>query len=271
MPELPEVETTRCGIAPHLNNKTIQTIIIRQPKLRWKVDVNFSQLISNRLLQSIERRGKYLIFNLDNGTFLIHLGMSGKLRILSNQEEPEKHDHFDIIFTHGKILRFTDPRRFGMLIWTDTTPHQHSLLKELGPEPLENNFTGAYLFQLSRKRKAPVKQFIMDQNIVVGVGNIYANEALFAAKINPLKAANKISAAAYNLLVKEIKKVLAKAIKKGGTTLRDFMSADNKPGYFQLRLKVYGRGNLSCVNCETLLKEIRLGQRSTVYCPTCQK
>lgn len=216
-------------------------------------------------------RGKYLLLETDRGHVIIHLGMSGSLRILPHSHPVEKHDHIDIVFANGYCLRLTDPRRFGAVLWTSDNPNQHPLLKSLGPEPLEKNFTADYLFQLSRHRKVPIKQFIMNSHIVVGVGNIYASEALFAAGINPRKAAGKLNKHQTQQIVKSIKKILTASIKQGGTTLRDFLHSDGKPGYFINHLKVYDRAGLSCVKCKTKLKEIRQGQRATVYCAQCQK
>lgn len=271
MPELPEVETTARGISPHILNQRIAAVIIRQPKLRWQIKHDLQNDLLGQTILHISRRGKYLLLATSNGVLIIHLGMSGSLQIVSPGIPPKKHDHFEIQFANGNSLRFTDPRRFGAVIWTDENPEQHVLLKNLGIEPLTPKFNGEYLFGHSRKRKSSVKQFIMNHEIVVGVGNIYANEALFTAKINPRKAAGKITLKQYQILAKEIKKILAAAIKKGGTTLRDFLGSDGEPGYFVQQLKVYGRGDLPCKICKTKLKEIRLGQRSTVYCPNCQR
>jgi formamidopyrimidine-DNA glycosylase len=197
--------------------------------------------------------------------------MSGRLRIVTAETPVQKHDHVDIEFENHKILRFTDPRRFGAFLWTQEEPAQHELLKHLGPEPLSQDFSGHYLWEKSRGRKVAIKAFIMDSKVVVGVGNIYATEALFPARINPQLAAGKVSASRYDLLAKEIKKILRSAIKQGGTTLKDFVNSEGKPGYFKLHLKAYGRKGLACVECGTKLKESRLGQRSTVFCPVCQK
>lgn len=271
MPELPEVETIRRGILPHIIQQQVHQIIIRQPKLRWRIPDNLSQEFIQQTIQSVTRRGKYLLLTTQNGTAIIHLGMSGRLRILSTTIPAEKHDHLDILFSGEKCLRFTDPRRFGAVLWTNHNPEQHPLLKNLGPEPLSTKFNGNYLFALSRKKTTSIKQFIMNADIVVGVGNIYANEALFAAKIHPRTHAGKISKEKYQLLARCIKKILTLAIKQGGTTLRDFFNSDNKPGYFSQKLKVYGREGLHCIVCKTTLKLIRITQRATVYCPQCQK
>ncbi|MHB1946548.1 MAG: bifunctional DNA-formamidopyrimidine glycosylase/DNA-(apurinic or apyrimidinic site) lyase [Gammaproteobacteria bacterium] len=271
MPELPEVETTLKGIEPHIIHQKITKVTIRHFGLRWPIEANIEDILTHQLIDHLERRGKYLLFKTSKGTLFLHLGMSGRLRIVTEQTPVQKHDHVDIEFGNHKILRFTDPRRFGAFLWTQEDPAQHALLKHLGPEPLSHDFSGRYLWEKARGRKVAIKAFIMDSKIVVGVGNIYATEALFAAGINPKLAAGKISESRYESLVNEIKKILRSAIKQGGTTLKDFVNSEGKPGYFKFHLKAYGRKGLACVNCGTKLKEIRLGQRSTVYCPACQK
>ena len=270
MPELPEVETTLRGIEPHILNKKITSITVRNPSLRWPVPTNSlkASLISNSFL-SIKRRGKYLILESLNGFVLIHLGMSGCLRIFDNKSAPEKHDHIDVRFDDNSILRYTDPRRFGSFLWTEE-PESHVLISKLGPEPLGNEFSGAHLFEKSRKKKMPVKNFIMDSQIVVGVGNIYASEALFLAGIRPKKYAGRVTHNQYESLVVEIRNLLSKSIEKGGTTLRDFVGGDNKPGYFKQQLNVYGRSGQECKVCESILKNLKIGQRGSVYCPKCQ-
>ncbi|MBN4075125.1 MAG: DNA-formamidopyrimidine glycosylase [SAR86 cluster bacterium] len=271
MPELPEVETTCRGIQPHIEGKTVKSVLVRQPQLRWPVSAELGEILPGQRINKVSRRGKYLLLETKAGCVLIHLGMSGSLRITKKSEEVKKHDHVDIIMKNGAILRYHDPRRFGCMLWAGQQPFKHVLLEKLGPEPLTDDFNADHLFALSRKRNAAIKNFIMDGHIVVGVGNIYANEALFAAGIKPRRAAGKVSKAAYIRLVAAIKAILAEAIEQGGTTLRDFVGGDGKPGYFKQSLSVYGRGGESCVNCQTTLKEIRLGQRSTVYCPKCQR
>jgi len=269
MPELPEVETTRRGIAPALEQQKITAVIVRNKKLRWIVPIEISRDLAGQTVQKVQRRGKYLLLACDTGTVIIHLGMSGSLRILSVAIAANKHDHVDLIF--GKqCLRFNDPRRFGCVLWTQKDALLHPLLKNLGPEPLSTAFSGSYLFRCANKRHVPIKNFLMDSSIVVGVGNIYANEALFIAGIHPQQAAGSISLAQFQCLAKTIKEVLRAAIKQGGTTLRNFSNSDGKPGYFKQKLNVYGRGGLACLTCKTILEEIRLGQRSTVYCPQCQ-
>jgi formamidopyrimidine-DNA glycosylase len=271
MPELPEVETTRRGIAPHIEGQTIADVIVRQPSLRWSVPEFLRQTLSGLSILSVSRRAKYLLFETGKGTLIIHLGMSGSLRILPKAQEPGKHDHVDFIFAEGTLLRFNDPRRFGAVLWTTAPINEHPLLKDLGPEPLLDSFTGDLLFRLSRNRKVPVKSLIMDSHIVVGVGNIYANEALFLAGILPTRAAGKISLARYQRLAETIRIILQNAIRQGGTTLRDFVNESGKPGYFQQQLSVYGRGQLPCKTCLQPLTEVRLANRSTVYCAHCQR
>jgi len=270
MPELPEVETSKRGIAPHIEGQQLKQLIIRNGALRWPIPSNLANDLAQHQLLSISRRGKYMLFNFDSGTVLMHLGMSGSVRILDNSVPVAKHDHFDMVFRNGRILRFNDPRRFGALLWAGDTPFEHPLLAHLGPEPLSEDFSTDYLFARSRGRQVAIKQFIMDSKVVVGVGNIYANESLFLAGINPNRSAGKISKARYKRLVEIIKKVIAKAIEMGGTTLKDFSQADGKPGYFKQHLRVYGRGDEPCENCQKPLKETRHSNRTTVYCVKCQ-
>ena len=270
MPELPEVETTRRGILPHVKGKKVSKVTIRNPSLRWPIPEEFAERLTGRKLKTIYRRGKYLLFEFAHGHAIVHLGMSGSMRVIQDKTAHEKHDHVDIAF--GKtILRFNDPRRFGAVLWTDEAVEEHRLFHHLGPEPLEESFHADYLFKRSRKRKQPVKSWIMDSKVVVGVGNIYANEALFNSGIHPLKATEKLSKKNCETFVSEIKKVLSHAIERGGTTLRDFVGGDGKPGYFAQELKVYGRAGKPCNKCGKLLLEKRLAQRSTVYCSACQK
>jgi formamidopyrimidine-DNA glycosylase len=271
MPELPEVETTLRGIQPHIEQQKITCVTVRQHQLRWPIPNNIQEILVNQTITSASRRGKYLLLQTPTGTVILHLGMSGRLHIVTPNTPPNKHDHVDVEFANAKSLRLTDPRRFGAFLWTADDPLQHALLKDLGPEPLSSDFTDDYLWTQASNKKVAVKSFIMDSKIVVGVGNIYANEALFAADIHPEKPAGKISAAAYTKLTQEIKKILQYAIQQGGTTLKDFLNSDGKPGYFKLHLKVYGRGGLACFTCQKKLTEIRLGQRSTVYCARCQR
>ena len=271
MPELPEVETTRRGIAPHIENNTITNIIVRNRSLRWPIPTGLKTKLKGQTIHSVVRRAKYLLINTDAGTLILHLGMSGSLRILPLDETVDKHDHFEIQFKDGSCLRLRDPRRFGAVLWTKNDPAGHNLLASLGPEPLDKTFNAELLFEKSRKRKTTIKQFIMDAKIVVGVGNIYASESLFLAGINPKKQAGKITRAQCKELTDAIKKILKDAIKQGGTTLKDFKSSDGKPGYFQQKLKVYDRKDEPCIKCKKPIKQITLGQRSTFYCSHCQK
>ncbi len=268
MPELPEVETTLRGIAPHIQGRCVTQLVIRQPRLRWPIPADLP-LLGQKLVR-LERRGKYLLLEFERGTALIHLGMSGSLRIVSADEPALFHDHFDIAFGE-RVLRYCDPRRFGCLLWEPGDISQHALLRDLGPEPLTDDFTPAYLYQRSRKRTQAVKQFIMDSKIVVGVGNIYANESLFMAGIKPIRKAGALTRKNCEELVEHIKFVLQRSITQGGTTLRDFVGGDGKPGYFQQQLLVYGRGGEPCVNCKKPLKEVRMADRTTVYCVVCQR
>lgn len=271
MPELPEVETTLRGIKHHITGHHITDVIVRHPRLRWPIPGNLATTLKGRALKKISRRAKYLLFTFENGTLILHLGMSGRLRILSEDMPAQKHDHVDIIFDNKKYLRFTDPRRFGALLWTNEDPEQHPLLAKIGIEPLSSAFDGEYLFARAQNKKASVKTFIMDSNVVAGVGNIYATEALFAARIRPQLAAGNITLKQYTQLAAAIKDILKKAIEKGGTTLKDFMKSDGSPGYFSIELKAYGHSGKPCPRCRTTLKLVRIGQRSTVYCPKCQK
>jgi len=268
LPELPEVETTKRGIQPYTENANIRSIVVRQPRLRWPVSNELSEISMSKVI-SVERRAKYLLLSLADGYIIIHLGMSGSLRVVDINCPVGKHDHVDFLMDNDKIIRYNDPRRFGSILWTKNLA-THPLLVKLGPEPLEGSFDGDYLFKQRDGKKINIKQFIMDNKIVVGVGNIYANEALFLSGIHPKRPANKISKKRFKQLANNIKEVLSEAIKQGGTTLKDFVGGDGKPGYFQQQLNVYGRGGQDCINCKTALKEIRIGQRSTVYCPKCQ-
>jgi len=270
MPELPEVETTCRGIAPHIVGQTIKQLIIRQPQLRWPVPETLNKVLSGLEIRSVTRRAKYLLFTTDAGTMLIHLGMSGSLRIMSAGQVHGKHDHIDFIFNNGTMLRFNDTRRFGAVLWTDAPVQNHPLLKDLGPEPLLEEFNGELLFKRANNRKVPVKSFIMDSHVVVGIGNIYANEALFMAGILPSRQAGSISLVSYEKLVECVRTILERSITQGGTTLRDFVNEAGKPGYFKQQLNVYGRANQPCINCLEPLTEIRMANRTTVFCKTCQ-
>lgn len=270
MPELPEVETTRRGLAPHVEGRTVTGVTLRRPDLRWPIPHEIRDLLPGQRIAAVRRRAKYLLLDTQVGSALLHLGMSGSLRILPETTPVKAHDHVDLALDSQRVLRFTDPRRFGCLLW-QPPGETHELLRELGPEPLSDEFDGDYLFTLSRNRKATVKTFLMDQRIVVGVGNIYAAEALFEAGISPLRAAGRVSRERYALLAAAVKRILAYAIKRGGTTLRDFISPDGEPGYFELELSAYGRGGEPCPRCGRPLKEAAIGQRTTVWCGHCQK
>ncbi|MCL6414183.1 bifunctional DNA-formamidopyrimidine glycosylase/DNA-(apurinic or apyrimidinic site) lyase [Aestuariirhabdus sp. Z084] len=271
MPELPEVETTRRGIAPYLEKTSVATFEVRQPRLRWPIDPAIKNRIEGQPVEQVTRRGKYLLLQFANGTLLVHLGMSGSLRVLTSGTAPGKHDHVDIGLENGHCIRYTDPRRFGAMVWSEHPVQDHKLLASLGPEPLSEAFDDDYLFQHSRGRRGPVKSFIMDSHIVVGVGNIYANEALFKAGIDPRRAAGRISRQRMTRLVQCIREVLGAAIEQGGTTLKDFLGGDGKPGYFKQELAVYGRAGMPCSRCQRPLKEVQLAKRSTVLCSHCQR
>jgi formamidopyrimidine-DNA glycosylase len=271
MPELPEVETTLRGIAPHLTQRHIVDVVIRNSQLRWPVPKNLPELLRGQAVLGLQRRAKYLLINFAHGTLILHLGMSGSLRILPIGTPPQKHDHFDLVLDDGQLLRLRDPRRFGAVLWHVGDIAEHVLLQQLGPEPLEQNFDGAYLHRATRSRSAAIKLVIMDSHLVVGVGNIYANEALFRAGIRPQLAANKLSLPRCEKLVQNIKEVLQEAIKQGGSTLRDFVHSDGSSGYFQQSYFVYGRTGEACRVCSMPIKQIKQGQRSTFYCPQCQR
>jgi len=271
MPELPEVETTRRGIAPHLKNQCISKVIIRNGKLRWPIPTSLIRSLPGQHIIDVTRRGKYLILQMPKGALIMHLGMSGSMRILSADEPVRKHDHFDLVLDNGKCLRFHDPRRFGSILWSKTDPLQHKLLIKLGPEPDDDLLCGDYLWQRSRHKRVTIKSFIMDSHVVVGVGNIYASESLFRAGINPKRAAGKISKVRYERLSDAVKEVISAAIRQGGTSLKDFTNADGKPGYFSQQLNVYGRRDEDCLQCGATIKHCTIGQRASYYCPKCQK
>ncbi len=270
MPELPEVETTRRGVRPYSEAAQVVDVVVRDRRLRWPIPSDLGQKLIGQRVERVDRRAKYLLFRTSAGTLLVHLGMSGSLRVMDVADPPLRHDHFDIVFDNGRCLRYNDPRRFGCCLWLEPD-EVHPLLSHLGPEPLSDAFTGALLYRLSRRRKGPVKNFLMDGKVVVGVGNIYANEALYLAGIRPDRAAGRISLARYERLAFFVKQVLTSAIEQGGTTLRDFVGGDGKPGYFAQQLFVYGRGGQPCKACGTTLRELRLSQRISVYCVTCQR
>ncbi len=270
MPELPEVETTRAGVAPFVEGRKVAELVVRESRLRWPVPENLADKLRGQQILSVERRAKYLLFKTVKGTLLVHLGMSGSLRVIRDSSVAQKHDHIDIVMRGGDCLRFCDPRRFGCFLWQEPG-EVHSLLAYLGPEPLSDLLCGDYLYKNAQGRKGPVKNFIMDQKVVVGVGNIYANEALFCAGIRPDRRAGNISAARYERLSSEIKQVLTSAIGQGGTTLKDFVGSDGKPGYFTQKLQVYGREGQPCVRCHIPLKQKQISARTTVYCLACQR
>ena len=270
MPELPEVETTRRGLAPHLEGRRIAAVTLRRPDLRWPIPPEIRAVLPGQWIDAVRRRAKYLLLDTAAGSALLHLGMSGSLRVLPADTPVTAHDHVDIALDSGVLLRFNDPRRFGCLLWQGPG-RTHDLLRDLGPEPLLDGFDGSYLFARSRGRSAPVKAFLMDQRMVVGVGNIYAAEALFAAGISPLRAAGRVSRERYVLLADAVKAILTQAIARGGTTLRDFISPDGAPGYFEQELSAYGRGGAPCPRCGRALKQARIGQRTTVWCGHCQR
>lgn len=270
MPELPEVETTRAGLAPHLIGRRVTAATLRRPDLRWPIPSAITDALPGQRIADVRRRAKYLLIDAESGSALLHLGMSGVLRVLSPEMAPGRHDHVDLALDSGLVLRFTDPRRFGCLLWQPAGT-VHPLLADLGPEPLSDRFDGDYLHRLARRRTGPVKGFLMDQSVVVGVGNIYAAESLFLAGIHPLRPAGAISLARYRRLAEAVRKVLGHAIVRGGTTLRDFLAPDGAPGYFEQELQVYGREGQSCRRCGSMLRAQKLGNRATVWCPCCQR
>lgn len=270
MPELPEVETTCRGITPHIEGRSVTKVIVRNKNLRWPVPSRLNSTLSGTRIDHVGRRGKYILIYTETGCLIMHLGMSGSLSITEADTPPRKHDHVDIVFDSGQCLRLHDPRRFGSIHWTKDDPLTHKLLATLGPEPLTADFNLEQLWQASRKRRVAIKSFIMDSHIVVGVGNIYASEALFMAGIHPKRAAGRVTRKDYEKLLKAIKSVIRSAIKQGGTTLRDFTQSDGKPGYFKQKLRVYGREGEACTVCHTPIRQIVIGQRASYFCPICQ-
>lgn len=274
MPELPEVETTMRGIAPALLGQRIEAMVVRNPALRWPIPAAVQRAVG-QTVSSLQRRAKYILVELSGGPapggLLCHLGMSGSLRICDAGAPPRKHDHFDIVLADERCIRYHDPRRFGTLLWWDDPAADHPLLHELGPEPLTGDFEGQYLWQRSRGLRVAVKNFIMNGKVVVGVGNIYASEALYMAGIHPTRPAGRVSAARYEALALAIKDVLGRAIREGGTTLRDFVNPENEPGYFAQNLLVYEREGLPCFQCGAPVRRRVIGQRSSYYCPQCQR
>lgn len=275
MPELPEVETIRRGLEPWIIGALVYSVNVRCNKLRWPVPENLNEMLCQQRVNNICRRGKYLVFRFEHGALIIHLGMSGRLRLFQDSQNctiVNKHDHVDFYFENNICLRYTDPRRFGSILWVSgADPYMHPLLSKLGMEPLSNAFTAEYLLEHAKKRQVAIKSFIMDNRVVVGIGNIYATESLFLAKIHPLKPVNQLTIQQWRLLVDVVKEVLIKALAQGGTTLKDFVNSQGKPGYFVQQLTVYGRSGAPCLSCQTLLCQYTIGQRTTVYCPVCQQ
>ncbi len=273
MPELPEVETTCKGIKPYVENQTITQLIIRNGHLRWPVEPHLTQTLQDTNIQSVTRRGKYILLTTHKGVLMIHLGMSGNLRILPCETAPIKHDHIDIILSNQRVLRLNDPRRFGSVLWHDTkqgSVENHKLLCKLAPEPLSQAFNTDYLYQKIKNRKVAIKKLIMNNQVIVGAGNIYASEALFNAKIHPLTLGKELNEQACQQLVVHIQDVLRESIKQGGTTLKDFLKPDGKPGYFVQRLNVYGRNGQPCIQCDSPIEKIIISQRASFFCPKCQ-
>jgi formamidopyrimidine-DNA glycosylase len=269
MPELPEVEVTRLGIAPYVTGRIIDRAIARDRRLRWPVPASFEAL-AGRVVRAVHRRGKYLLFECDEGHLLLHLGMSGSLRLLPRETPPGKHDHIDLVFGE-RVLRLRDPRRFGAVLWTEAPLATHPLLAHLGVEPLSRALTAARLHAITRGHRSAIKQLLMDGRRIVGVGNIYACESLFVAGVDPRRPARGLSRARCERLVLAIKLTLRKAIRAGGASLRDFVRSDGEPGHFQLRAWVYGRAGLPCRRCGTPVRRIVQAQRATFYCPRCQR
>ena len=270
MPELPEVETTRRGIEPALVGRRVINVLVRDRRLRWPIEAHLEASLQDQTVRSVDRRAKYILIGFGSGTLIVHLGMSGSLRLVNAETPPKLHDHWDIALDSGWILRFHDPRRFGSAHFTASNPLQHPLLAKLAPEPLSAEFDGEVLYRATRKRAVAIKQLIMNSQLVVGVGNIYASEALFRAGIAPRRAARRLTKLQAHALVRSIKEVLAEAIDIGGTTLRDYVNADGIPGYFRQKLFVYERKGEPCRVCKTPVKQFLQGQRSTYWCPTCQ-
>jgi formamidopyrimidine-DNA glycosylase len=270
VPELPEVETTRRGIAPHITGRRIERLAVHNRRLRWPVSRALPDWAQGQTIQAVRRRAKYLVIQLERGYLLLHLGMSGSVLILPESTARETHDHFDMHLDSRWIMRFNDPRRFGSLHHGKGTPDEHPLLRNLAPEPLGLEFDSDYLYAVTRKRRVAIKQAIMNGTLVVGVGNIYASEALFRARIRPGRAARSLTRAECMALVRSIRFVLTLAIRHGGTTLRNYVGAGGEPGYFKQKLYVYGRAGKPCLTCETKIRQLRQGQRATYYCPSCQ-
>jgi len=271
VPELPEVETIRRGIEPHVVGRTIERVVVRDRRLRWPIARGFENTLAGKRIRAVGRRGKYLLLDLDGGRVILHLGMTGNLAVLEPGRAVRKHDHFDFELSGKLLLRFNDPRRFGAALWWPASQAQHALIRHMGPEPLTDAFNADYLVKLARKRSAPVKNFLMDGRIVVGVGNIYAVEALYRAGIRPTRQAGRVTRAEYGRLVDAVRAVLNDAIAAGGTTFRDFRDSNGEPGYFVQKLFVYDRAGQPCRKCKAPIKRLVIGQRSSYYCPKCQR
>lgn len=271
VPELPEVETVRRGIEPHLRERQVAAVRIRESRLRWPVPRHLTSRLPGQWIESVERRAKYLLIKLDHGHLIVHLGMSGSLRIVPTPRDPQKHDHLDIELDNGVCLRFRDPRRFGSVLWTTRPPTHHRLLRDLGPEPLSDDFNGAYLYRHSRGRRVSAKSFLMDGKVVVGVGNIYANEALYRAGIHPSRPAGQVGERRYDGLVAAVRDTLNEAIERGGSTLRDFLNERGDPGFFVPLLRVYERAGQPCGGCGRAIRRRVIGQRASYFCATCQR
>ena len=271
MPELPEVETTRRGVAPLVEGRRIVRLDIYDPRLRWPVPATLAAQLAGRRIDRLDRRSKYLLFRVGEDTLLLHLGMTGSLRAFTRPPARRKHDHIDLVLDSGTTLRYHDPRRFGAMLWVPAPAEAHPLLADLGPEPFDPAFDARYLWQSTRRRSAPIKAALMDNRLVVGVGNIYANESLFRAGIRPTRPAYRVSKARLARLVEEVRATLADAIAKGGSTLRDYVDSRGEPGYFQLDYFVYGREGSPCRVCGTPIRTVRLAGRATSYCPRCQR
>jgi formamidopyrimidine-DNA glycosylase len=271
VPELPEVETTRRGLEPWLLGRTVAQVVLRTPKLRWPITQGLATSLVGQTVRAVERRAKYLLLRFAGGTAILHLGMTGRLHLVRADLPAGRHDHVDILFTDGSCLRFNDARRFGALLYTPDDPAFHPLLIELGPEPFAAEMSGAYLYQRSRGRRVAIKSFIMDHRVLVGVGNIYASEGLFRAGIHPGRAAGQVSLPRLERLAEALRQVLTEALAAGGTTMRDFLDAEGKPGYFSQQLQVYGRGGLPCTACKRPIRVARIGGRSAFYCSHCQR
>lgn len=271
MPELPEVETTRRALTGTLEGRRVERLVVREPRLRQPIPARLAQRLAGVRIESLERRAKYLVLRTEGGSTLIHLGMSGSLRIADPGVTPEPHDHYDLVLDNGRCVRYRDPRRFGLLLWAGARPERHPLLRDIGPEPFSEDFTGEHLYTLSRTRSGPVKSLLMDSHVVAGVGNIYANEALYRAAIHPRRPARRVGPGRYDALAGAVRDVLGEAIEAGGTTLRDFYSGTGTAGYFRIRLDAYDREGLPCPRCRTSLRRLVIAQRATYFCPHCQR